>query len=160
MSGGHILWKQYISDSLWIFNVVVICFPLDQFKAIGNIIQMFYHLNAVHSYQYTDILKWFAKKKKYSNTHTLFTYIFTFQSFEAAFHNLDITGIPLVMFGCVMLAGSFLLLWNVSCSREQWYVRNWISSGGGSGENLVFSITHCGLLMPYGDLHLGQHWLG
>ena len=51
MSEGHILWKQYISDSLWIFNVVDICFPLDQFKAIGNIVQMFfYHLHAVHSY--------------------------------------------------------------------------------------------------------------
>ena len=28
-----------------------------------------------------------------------------------------------------------------------------------SSENLSFSLTHCGLVKPYGDINLCQHWL-
>ena len=26
-------------------------------------------------------------------------------------------------------------------------------------DTLYLALTHCGLVMPYGDMELGQHWL-
>ena len=46
--------------------------------------------------------------------------------------------------------------------RKKW--NKWQTHGSGGDYNLHINprldeLTHCGLMTPYGDIDLGQHWL-